>query len=89
VPLDLGGPADSAFLVLFGTGIQNRSSPEAVRVAIADLRLPVQYAGAQGSFLGLDQVNVPLPPSLAGRGEVPLVVMVDGKASNTVTVRFR
>jgi hypothetical protein len=41
----------------------------------------------QGQYPGLDQVNVRLPRSLAGRGEVNIALTVDGKAANTVTVR--
>ena len=41
-------------------------------------------------FVGLDQINIgPLPPSLAGRGEVEIVVTADGMAANTVTVLIR
>jgi hypothetical protein len=32
---------------------------------------------------------VRVPPSLAGKGEVPIVVIVDGKRANTVTVNIR
>jgi uncharacterized protein (TIGR03437 family) len=50
----------------------------------------VLYAGAQGTYVGLDQVNLgPLSTSLAGRGEVPISLTVDGKAANTVTVAFQ
>ena len=47
-------------------------------------------AAAQGESPGLDQVNIgPLPRSLAGRGELDIVLTVDGRAANTVTVRVR
>jgi len=49
----------------------------------------VSYAGAQGSLVGLDQVNVKLPRALNGRGEVDLVLTVDGKTANTVRVRIK
>ncbi len=44
------------------------------------------YAGLQGDFFGLDQVNVRIPRSLIGRGEVDIVLTVDGKVANTVKV---
>ena len=47
------------------------------------------YAGAQGSLVGLDQVNVRLPRSLAGRGEVEVSFTADGKAANVVRVNFK
>ena len=31
--------------------------------------MPVSYAGAQGQYPGLDQVNLQLPSSLAGSGD--------------------
>ena len=34
-------------------------------------------------YFGLDQVNVKLPKSLRGRGEVDVVLTVDGVAANT------
>ena len=49
----------------------------------------VLFAGAQGGLVGLDQCNLRLPPSLAGRGEVDVALSVEGKASNTVKVRIR
>jgi uncharacterized protein (TIGR03437 family) len=45
---------------------------------------------AQGQFDGLDQLNVgPLPRSLAGKGEVDIVVTIDGKQANVVTVAIQ
>jgi uncharacterized protein (TIGR03437 family) len=49
---------------------------------------PVEYAGEQGAA-GLDQVNVVLPRSLAGRGEVDVVLTVEGQAANTVRVNIQ
>jgi uncharacterized protein (TIGR03437 family) len=48
-----------------------------------------QYAGDQGGFAGLDQLNVRLLPSLAGKGDVAVEVMVDGKVANPVRLRIR
>jgi uncharacterized protein (TIGR03437 family) len=50
----------------------------------------VPFAGAQGGFAGLDQLNIgPLPRSLAGRGNVMMTLTVDGVAANTVQLNFR
>jgi uncharacterized protein (TIGR03437 family) len=49
---------------------------------------PVLYVGPS-VFVGLDQCNVNLPRSLAGRGEVNVVMTVDGRAVNTVRASFR
>jgi len=74
------------FLSLFGTGIRNR--PDAVAARVNGEPVAVQYAGPQPEFTGLDQVNIELPPSLAGSGDVSLVVSVDGFASNVLTLQF-
>jgi uncharacterized protein (TIGR03437 family) len=52
--------------------------------------VPVVYFGAQGSYPGMDQINLgPLPASLAGAGLVNLVITADGQAANTVTVSLQ
>jgi uncharacterized protein (TIGR03437 family) len=47
------------------------------------------YAEPQGQCPGLDQINVQVPPGLAGKGEVDVVVTVSGVAANTVRVAFK
>jgi uncharacterized protein (TIGR03437 family) len=77
-------------LILFGTGIRNRSELSAVTCSINGVEMPVAFAGAQGGFAGLDQINVgPLPRSLAGRGIVELMLVVDGKPANVVELQIR
>jgi uncharacterized protein (TIGR03437 family) len=49
----------------------------------------VLYAGAQGAFAGLDQVNVRLSRNLAGRGLVDVLLTVDGKMANTVKIHMK
>ena len=88
-PIDLGPEGDQVYLLLFGTGIRNRSDLAAVTVWIGNLALTPEYAGAQRQFAGLDQVNVLLPRRLAGRGIVGIRLTVDGKTSNTATVQIR
>lgn len=88
-PIDLGAETDQVFLALFGTGWRRRSSEAAVRVGVGGVNAPVTYAGAQGDLVGLDQINVRLPRSLAGRGEVDVVVTVDGQTANTVKVSIK
>ncbi len=91
-PVELGGEDDRVYLLLFGTGI--RSAPdfgslETVRVTIGGVDAQVTYAGAQGGFAGLEQVNLLLPRSLAGRGEMDVTLMVDGRVANTVRLHVR
>ncbi|MGH9833549.1 MAG: SBBP repeat-containing protein [Blastocatellia bacterium] len=89
VPIDLGAETDQVFLILFGTGIRNRSAIEKVIVQVGGVAAPVLFAGAQGSFVGQDQVNVRLPRTLAGRGEAAVTMTVDGQIANSVSVNIR
>lgn len=88
-PIDFGPESDQVYLVLFGTGFRNLEALRVVGVSIGGTAVPVQYAGAQGGFAGLDQINVRLPRALAGRGEVEVNVTVEGKAANPVKVYLR
>jgi hypothetical protein len=88
-PIDLGPESDRVFLLLYGTGIRGLSSPAAAQVRIGGTEAQVTYAGAQGDFEGLDQVNVILPRSLEGRGEVDVFLTVDGQVANSVTISIR
>jgi uncharacterized protein (TIGR03437 family) len=49
----------------------------------------ILYIGAQPTYPGLDQVNVIVPRSLAGAGEVPVVLTVDGQTANAVTLNVK
>ncbi|MGH9629477.1 MAG: hypothetical protein ACRD7E_14240 [Bryobacteraceae bacterium] len=88
-PLDISGPA-TFDLILFGTGIRGRSSLFGVFVRIGLNRVfPAQYAGPQGTFPGLDQINVRLLSVLAGSGEVDLELAFDGEVSNRTRIAFQ
>lgn len=89
VPIDLGPVTDQVFLILYGTGWRSRGSLSAVTMKLGGSDAEVLYAGPQGDFVGLDQLNARAPRSLTGRGEVDLVLTVDGKHSNTVRASFR
>lgn len=89
VPIDLGPGTDQVVLLLFGTGLRRFSSLSAVSVRIGGQDAQVLAAAAQGQFLGLDQVNVLLPRSLIGRGEVDVVLTVDGNTANTIRINVR
>jgi uncharacterized protein (TIGR03437 family) len=88
-PIALGGPGAQTALVIFGTGIRNRAALSDVAVQIGSQSLPATYAGAAPAFVGLDQVNVLLPASLAGSGTVSLIVSVSGTASNALALAFQ
>ena len=86
-PIDVSSPGDSLFLILYGTGIRHGTS--SLTVTIGGQTLAPLYTGAQGTFPGLDQVNVQLPASLAGSGLVTVTVMIDGQSSNPATLYFK
>jgi uncharacterized protein (TIGR03437 family) len=44
---------------------------------IGGVAAEVIFTGPQGSFVGLDQLNLKIPRSIAGRGDVEVVVRVD------------
>jgi uncharacterized protein (TIGR03437 family) len=79
----LGSSTDQAYLFIFGTGLQDAGTA-GVTVSVGGTNVPVSYAGAQGGFVGLDQVNAQLPASLAGKGNVTVQVTASGIAANAV-----
>jgi uncharacterized protein (TIGR03437 family) len=89
VPIDLGPATDQVFLILFCTGIRNRTSLPAVAGRVGKIDARALFAGAAPGFVGFDQVNLSLPRSLAGRGEVDVALSVDNRAANTVRISVR
>jgi uncharacterized protein (TIGR03437 family) len=89
LPIDLSNETDQVFLVLYGTGVRYLSSLGAVKAMIGGGDSQVLFAGAQGFFVGLDQLNIRLSRSLAGRGEVDVVLTVDGQTANTTRIGVR
>jgi hypothetical protein len=74
----------SLFLLLCACFLSSAAQP----VDRAKLDAPVSYAGAQG-LAGLDQIIVAIPRSLAGRGEVEVLLNVDAQIANTVRVNIQ
>ena len=81
--------ADEVFLELYGTGIRNNSRLTNVTATVGGVTVPVLYANKQPDFIGLDQVNIQLPKMLVGRGEVDVVLTVDGKVANPVRINLK
>ena len=82
-PIAVGPASEQATLILYGTGL---NSAKDVTVTIGGMKAQVTFAGAQGTYLGLDQINVLLPQSLSGMGKVDVIVTAGGKPSNPVNV---
>lgn len=75
------------FVALFATGVRFAST--AMTMTIGATNVTPLFVGAQGSFDGLDQINLQIPQSMAGAGEVNLTFTIDGKNSNPVRLRIR
>jgi uncharacterized protein (TIGR03437 family) len=88
-PIDLGPEGEQVFLLLFGTGFRGRGAQTAASATIGGVNAEVLFAGAQGILAGLDQANLRIPRSLAGRGEVEVVLTVEGKSANPVRIAVK
>ncbi len=89
-PIDLGPATDQVFLLLYGTGIRGLGSTPSRGVTVGGQGQTVQYAGPQGEFIGLDQVNVRLNRNLAGRGLVDIKLVLNfSLESNVIRVNIR
>lgn len=86
-PIDLDAESN-VFLELFGTGIRGRTALANVSATIGGSTVTVLFAGPQGQFPGLDQVNLALPTTLTGKGETDVVLTVDGQVANRVRVNI-
>jgi len=92
IPINMGAKGDGIFLSLYGTGFRSRTSLQGVAVTLTPVQqaggtyTPALYAGPQTQYPGLDQLNIQIPQSLAGAGNVSIQVTVDGVAANPVFV---
>ncbi len=60
-----------------------------VQVTVGAQQASITYAGPQEEFLSLDQVNVVIPPSLAGKGDVVVQLSANGISANPVHITIR
>lgn len=80
-PINLGATGERVFLILYLTGLgraidtnNDANFNEAIHVLLGGNEVAPIFAGAQGTFVGLDQINVEVPRSMIGRGAVNLAV---------------
>jgi len=85
-PLSVGAPTGTLYVELYGTGIRNAAL---VQCFVAGQSVPVLYAGPVAAYPGLDQINISIPGSLAGSGDVRLYVVADGVSSNVVGLNIQ
>jgi uncharacterized protein (TIGR03437 family) len=86
-PINMGSATDKVYLTIYATGVLAAGLAN-VAVTVNGVNTPVSYAGNSG-YVGIDQVNVLLPASLAGSGTVALQLTASGMAANTVQVAIQ
>lgn len=87
LPIDLGPESDQVYVTLYGAGI--RAAGTAAVALTVGVSTIVYYAGPQGTFSGLDQVNVLLPRSLAGRSDVVVALSAQGASANSAHLTMK
>jgi len=86
--LDLGSDSDIVVLALFGTGWRNFGSA-VVTVKVGGIICPIEYVGKQPTIEGLDQINVRLPRTLIGKGDVTVEVQFNSIVANPVQLKIK
>lgn len=89
VPIDVSNTNEQVYVLFFGTGFSNVRQLSDVTLRIGGQNAEVSYAGPQGGLAGLDQLNVRLTNSLAGRGEVDVALTAAGRAANVVRINVK
>lgn len=82
--------AQPTYLTLFGSGLRGAVNLPDVKLSLGGVDIPVTFAGAQGEYPGLDQLNAgPIPPSLAGRGPLELILRIGNETANRLTIQIQ
>jgi len=84
------------FVSLYGTGLGETQHIGNLDYAvtqptarIGDLPAKVLFAGRAPGYVGLDQINVEVPPNATLGDAVPVTIQANGRVSNTVTLAVR
>ena len=80
-PISVASP--QTYLVIFTTGMDTATISQ-VTVTVGGVNAQIVYTGAVGG--GLDQVNVVLPASLAGKGAVEIQLTANGVSANPAQI---
>jgi hypothetical protein len=84
IPVDLSLP-DSIYFIVYCIGCEDRTGISGITAKIGQQLLPVLFYGKSPGYSYLHQLNLgPIPKSLAGSGEVNLVVTFEGNRINPV-----
>ncbi len=99
-PISTQKPAKpNEVIVLFGTGLglltpalptghaaKNNSTALIPTVTVDGKNADVQFTGAAPGFVGLNQVNIKIPPGTRSAPDIPIALSIGEKQSNTVTI---
>lgn len=86
IPIEFTDDTQRLILSLFGTGLGAATD---VQVTIAETNISVLFVGPQKELESLERLDLDLPRTLIGAGDVSIAVTVDGVKANIVTIRFR
>jgi uncharacterized protein (TIGR03437 family) len=86
--INMGSATDQVVLTLYGTGF-DAATPGTTTATINGVTAGVLFAGSQMQYTGLDQLNVQIPQSLAGAGNVDIQVTFNGVAANPVQITIQ
>ncbi|MBK9705962.1 MAG: putative Ig domain-containing protein [Acidobacteria bacterium] len=86
-PIDLGPEGEIIYLILYGTGMRRVADPngdgnlnENVHVIIGGVEIIPDFVGVHPYYIGLDQINVVIPRSMIGLGQIDVTVTSAGFA---------
>ncbi len=80
---------EQLFILLFGSGFRDHSGLETIALEVGGFATPTLFAGDQGGFAGLDQLNAgPLSPLLSGRSGAEIYLKIGQAHANFPTVTF-
>jgi uncharacterized protein (TIGR03437 family) len=88
IPIDLGPEGDLVVLLTFGTGFR-AAAQSAVSATVGGTASTFVSTAPVMGLAGLDQANILLSRSLAGRGLVDVVFTAGGINANTVQVNIK
>ena len=86
VPLDLGPDSTTVAVQFAVTGVRSQTDPGAYAVTVGDQMADVTAIDVSAAVPGVDLVTVNLPRSLAGLGDLDVIVTVGGRTSNAVRI---
>ncbi|HQR33553.1 MAG TPA: BACON domain-containing carbohydrate-binding protein [Blastocatellia bacterium] len=88
-PIDLGPSGDIVLLIAYGTGMRGFTDLSNVKATIGGVNAPIFFVGPTPGYVGLDQANMLIDRSLIGKGTVDVVLTIDGKVANTVSITIK